>query len=87
MVIPPDEACDLGDRGIVAVRVGPAFPRSDTRLRTDDNDIRPQRNCPENPSGRKGHQPEVQATTGTLGVRHHLLELTLALVERADGRD
>ena len=87
MVIPPDEACDLGDRGIVAVRIGPAFPRCDTRLRIDDNDIRPQRNCPENLSERKGHQPKVQATTGTLGMRHHLLELTLALVERADGHD
>ena len=86
IVIPPDEACDLGDRGIVAVRVGPAFPRSDTRLRTDDDDIRPQRNGPEYFGGRKGHQPEVPATAETLR-RHHLPGLTLALIERANGRD
>ena len=84
---PPDKSCDLGDRGRVAVRVGPAFPRCDTFLRTGYDDIRPQRNCPEYLGGRKGHQPEVQATTGTLGIRHCLLELTLALVERADGCD
>ena len=83
----PDKSCDLGDRGRVAVRVGPAFPRCDTFLRIGYEDIRPQRNCPKYLGGRKGHQPEVQATIGTLGMRHRLLELTLALVERADGYD
>jgi hypothetical protein len=85
--IPPDETCNLVDHGIVAVRVGPAFPRSDTESHIGYEDIRPQRNCPKNLGGRKGHQPEVQATTGTLGMRHHLLELTLALVKCADGYD
>ena len=85
-VIPPDRACDLVDFGIVAVRVGPAFPRCDTALHIGDDDIRPQRNAPEYIGGRKGHQPEVTATAKTLR-RHHLLELTLVLVERANGRD
>jgi hypothetical protein len=85
-VILPNDAWDLDDLGIVAVRVGPAFPRLDTRLRIGDDEIRPQRNGPEYLDARNGHQAEVQATTGTLGMRH-LLELTLALVERADGYD
>jgi hypothetical protein len=85
-VTPPDEACDLDDLGIVTVRGGPALPRCDTCLRTDDNDIRPQRNGPEHLGGRKGHQAEVPATA-KLGMRRHLLEQTLALVERANRRD
>jgi hypothetical protein len=86
-VIPPDEACDLDDLGIVAVCVGPAFPRCDTRLRIGDDDIQPQRNGPKYIGGGKGHQPEAPATAKTLGMRHHLLELTLVLVERPNGRD
>ena len=68
------------------MRVGPTFPRCDTVLRIGDDDIRPQRNGPEYIGGRKGHQPEVPATAKTMR-RHHLLELTLVLVERANGRD
>jgi hypothetical protein len=86
-VIPPDEARDLDNLGIVAVRGGPTLPRCDTFLRSNDNDIRPQWNGSENSGGRNAHQPEVPATAETLGMRHHLLELTLALVERANGRD
>ena len=86
-VILPNEACDLDDLGIVAVRVGPAFPRCDTRLRIGDDEIRPQRNGPEYLGGRNGHQAEVPATAETMGMRHYLLELTLALVERANGHD
>lgn len=34
--IPPHEACDLDDLGIVAVRVGPAFPSCATGVRTGE---------------------------------------------------
>ena len=54
-VILPDDAWDLDDLGIVAVHVGPAFPRSDTRLRGGHNEIRSQRNGPKYFGGRKGH--------------------------------
>ena len=54
-VILPNDAWDLDDLGIVAVHVGPAFPRPDTRLRTGHDEIRSQRNCPKYLGGRKGH--------------------------------
>jgi hypothetical protein len=85
-VVLPNDAWDLDDLGIMAVHFGPAFPRSDT-LCIGDDEIRPQRNGPEYLGGRKGHQPEVPATVKTLGVNHYLPELTLALVERVNGRD
>jgi hypothetical protein len=69
-VIPPNEACDLDNRGIVAVRVCPAYPRSDTLLHIGHDKIRPQRNGPEYLDGADGHQAEVPATTETRGSRH-----------------
>jgi hypothetical protein len=85
-VILPNEACELVDRGIVAVRVGPAI-RSDTQLRSLHDVICPQRNGPEYLDGGNGYQAEVPAAAGTMGRRHYLLELTSALVERINGYD
>ena len=70
-VVLPNEACDLGDRGIVAVRVRPAYPRLDTRLRGGHNKIRSQRNGPNYLDGADGHQAEVPPTAeATRGSRH-----------------
>jgi hypothetical protein len=80
-VILPNEAWDLDDHGIVAVSLGPAYPRCDTFLRIIHDKIRPQRNGPEYPGGRKGRQAEVPATTETLGRRHYLPELTLVHIK------
>ena len=66
-VILPNEACDLPDPGIMAVHVGPAYPRSDTQLCIVHNDIHPQRNSPEYLDAADGHQAEVPATTQTRG--------------------
>ena len=46
-VVLPNDTWDLDDLGIVSVRVGPAFPGFDTRLRIGDDEICPQRNGPE----------------------------------------
>ena len=81
----PNDAWDLVDRVIVAVRVGPAFPRCNAHLRRADDDIRPQKNGPENLGGGKSHQAEVSSTTETMGRRHYLPELTFALVKRVNG--
>ena len=86
-VVLPNVAWDLDDLGIVSVHLSPASPRPDTCRRIGDDEIRPQRNGPKYLGRRKGHQPEVPATAKTLRMRHHLFELTLALVERANGRD
>lgn len=86
-VVLPNKACDLDDRGIVAVRVGPAYPRPDTRLRSGHDEIRSQRNGPEYLDGADGHQADVSPTAETRGSLHQLAKLTLAIVERVSGCD
>jgi hypothetical protein len=86
-VVLPNDAWDLVDLGIVAVRVSPAFPGLDTHLRIGDDEIRPKRNGTKYLRGRKGDQPDVPATAQTLGMYHYPAEPTLAFVERIDGRD
>jgi hypothetical protein len=86
-VVLPNDAWDLDDLGIVAVRVSPAFPGLNTYLRIGDDEIGPKRNGTKYLRGRKGDQPDVPATAQTLGMYHYLAELTLAFVERVDGRD
>ena len=83
-VVLPYDGRDLDDFGIVSMRVSPAFPRLDTRLRIGDDEVCPQRNGPEYIDGRKGHQPEVPATIETWTRGHHLPKLTLAPVERVN---
>ena len=69
-VILPNKACDLDDLRIVAVRVGPAFPRIHTALSIDHDEIRPQRDGPKNLDGANGHQADVPAATETRGSQH-----------------
>ena len=58
-VVLPIESRDLHDTGIVAVRVGPAFPGYDARLDVGHQEIYRQRNGPKYFDGGKGHQAEV----------------------------
>ena len=80
-VVPPNEACDLVDLGVVAVRIGPAHPGCDTVVRVVNDDKRPQRNGTDDFDGTNGHQADVPTAAETLRSRHQLAELTLALIE------
>jgi len=83
-IIPPTQACELLDVGIVAMHASPALPRYDTHLRNDHDVIRAQWNGPEYLDDGNSHQAEVQATIGT----GDELQLFLsALVERVNGHD
>ena len=69
-IILPNKAWDLKNLGIVAVRVGPAYPRRDTDFRIVHDKKCPQWNGSEYLDDANGHQAEVLVKAETLGKRH-----------------
>ena len=87
MIMLPYEGSELGDAGIEAVRVGPAYPRLDAVLRVVNDPVYRHRNGSKNLDARKSHQTEVAAAVEVAVGRHDLSELMFTLGECDNGQD